>query len=106
MSQGESFAGQTVDAARRALTARFNNRPNCLRVPPHSMPMPLRMPMKRRPTVSAMAAPRSPIGAGGPMVESSAVWCSISEFSSAPIRTTITEKKTQSMKPITAPSEP
>ena len=59
-----------------------------------------------RPTVSAITAPRSPIGLAAPVVESIAVWCSISAFSSAPIRTTITENQIQSMKPITAPSEP
>ena len=58
------------------------------------------------PMVSAITAPRSPIGLGAPMVVSRAVWCSISAVSSAPTRTTITENHTQSMKPIIAPSDP
>ncbi len=53
-----------------------------------------------------MAAPRAPMGAGGPMVVSIAVWCSISAFSSAPTRTTITVNHSHSMNPIIAPSEP
>ena len=39
------------------------------------------------PTVSAMWALRWPIGASGPVVLSRSVWCSISAFNSAPIRT-------------------
>ena len=38
------------------------------------------------PTRSAMVAPRLPIGFSGPVVVSFAVWCSISELSSAPTR--------------------
>lgn len=38
-------------------------------------------------TVSAMRAPRSPMGSGRPVVVSRAVWCSSSALSSAPART-------------------
>ena len=41
---------------------------------------------RRGPMLSATLAPRSPIGRGLPVVVSTAVWCSISAFSSAPIR--------------------
>jgi murein L,D-transpeptidase YcbB/YkuD len=37
--------------------------------------------------VSAIWTPRAPSGRGGPIVESTAVWCSISALSSAPKRT-------------------
>ena len=58
------------------------------------------------PTVSAILAPRLPIGLGCPMVLSWAVWCSISALSLAPSRTTMIEIQIQVMKPTTAPSEP
>ena len=53
-----------------------------------------------------MVAPRTPIGSSGPVVESRAVWCSISEFSSAPRMMMTTEIQVHIMKPMTAPSEP
>ena len=43
------------------------------------------------PTVSAMCAPRTPIGFGEPVVVSRAVWCSVSALSSAPSRIAIPE---------------
>jgi hypothetical protein len=58
------------------------------------------------PTVSAIFAPRLPSGFSGPVVVSRAVWCSVSAFSLAPIKTTMTESQIQVMKPMTAPSEP
>lgn len=58
------------------------------------------------PTVSAIFAPRAPIGLGAPVVVSRAVWCSISAFSSAPSRITMAEIQSHVMKPIAAPSEP
>jgi hypothetical protein len=58
------------------------------------------------PTVSAIFAPRRPSGFGSPTVLSLAVWCSVSAFSLAPIRMTITDSHIQVMKPITAPNEP
>jgi hypothetical protein len=58
------------------------------------------------PTVSAITAPRCPNGLGGPMVESIAVWCSISAFSLAPTRTTTAESHIHIIMPITAPSAP
>src|ERR1700722_16753848 len=47
------------------------------------------------PTVSAILAPRLPIGLGCPMVLSWAVWCSISALSVAPSRTTMIEIQIQ-----------
>jgi peptide chain release factor 1 len=58
------------------------------------------------PRVSAILAPRVPMGLGAPVVESTAVWCSISAFSSAPASTTIIEIHIHIMKPTTAPREP
>jgi hypothetical protein len=58
------------------------------------------------PTVSAMCAPRTPIGFGEPVVVSRAVWCSISASSSAPNRITIAEIQSHVMNPIAPPSEP
>jgi hypothetical protein len=58
------------------------------------------------PTVSAMTAPRMPSGFSGPIVESCEVWCSISELSSAPTRTTMAESHIHIMRPTTAPSDP
>jgi hypothetical protein len=62
--------------------------------------------LRAAPTVSAILAPRAPIGFGDPVVVSRAVWCSISASSSAPIRMTMAEIQSHVMKPITAPSEP
>jgi hypothetical protein len=58
------------------------------------------------PTVSATTAPRWPIAAGSPVVVSIAVWCSISAFSSAPIRMICTLSQVHSRKPIIAASGP
>jgi hypothetical protein len=58
------------------------------------------------PIVSAILAPRAPIGALGPAVLSFVVWCSISEFSSAPKRTTIVDIHIHIIMPIAAPNEP
>src|SRR5262245_27947903 len=58
------------------------------------------------PTVSAMAAPRAPSGFSAPTVLSRAVWCSISELSSAPNRITITLNHIHIIRPMAAPSEP
>jgi hypothetical protein len=58
------------------------------------------------PTVSAMTAPRTPSGFAGPTVVSCAVWCSISELSSAPTSTTMVESHIHIIKPTTAPSAP
>ena len=58
------------------------------------------------PTVSAMRAPRCPSGFCGLVVESRAVWCSISALISPPSSTIVAEIQIQVMKPITAPSEP
>jgi hypothetical protein len=63
-------------------------------------------PWRLSPNVSAMVAPRAPIGISGPVVESRAVWCSISEFSSAPAIRITTEIQVHIMKPMTAPSDP
>ncbi|MGY3156695.1 hypothetical protein ACVL91_003422 [Bradyrhizobium elkanii] len=62
--------------------------------------------VRAAPTVSAIFAPRAPIGLGAPVVVSRAVWCSISAFSSAPSRITMAEIQSHVMKPIAAPSEP
>jgi hypothetical protein len=58
------------------------------------------------PTVSAMCAPRSPRGLGGPAVVSMAVWCSISAFSSPPSKTIVADSHIQVMKPTIAPRDP
>ena len=58
------------------------------------------------PTVSAMTAPRMPSGFSGPTVESREVWCSISELSSAPTRTTMVDSHIHIIRPTTAPSAP
>ena len=58
------------------------------------------------PTVSAIRAPRTPIGFGAPVVVSRTVWCSISASISAPSRMTIAEIQSHVMKPMTAPNEP
>jgi len=58
------------------------------------------------PTVSAMTAPRVPSGLSGPTVESRAVWCSISELSSAPTSTTMVDSHIHIINPTTAPSAP
>jgi hypothetical protein len=58
------------------------------------------------PTVSAMTAPRTPRSFSGPTVESRAVWCSISELSSAPTKTTIVENHIHIISPTTAPNAP
>ena len=58
------------------------------------------------PTESAIRARRDPSGCGSPTVVSSAVWCSVSAFSCAPIRTIIVEIQIQVMNPMAAPSEP
>ena len=58
------------------------------------------------PTVSAMTAPRAPSGLAGPTVESCAVWCSISELSSAPTSITMVESHIHISRPTTAPSAP
>ena len=58
------------------------------------------------PTVSATTAPRAPSGFARPRVVSTAVWRSISAFSSAPTSTTTTESQIQVMNPTPAPSEP
>jgi hypothetical protein len=58
------------------------------------------------PTVSAMTAPRTPSGLSGPTVESREVWCSISELSWAPTRTTMMESHIHIIKPTTAPNAP
>ena len=58
------------------------------------------------PMSSAILSPRTPIGFLPPSVVSLAVWCSISAFISAPKRTMIIESHIQTMKPMTAPSDP
>ena len=58
------------------------------------------------PTVSAIVAPRAPSGFSFPTVVSRAVWCSISELSSAPKRITIAEIQIHIIVPIAAPSDP
>ena len=58
------------------------------------------------PTVSAMCAPRTPIGFGEPVVVSRAVWCSISALSSAPSRIAIAEIQSHVINPTAPPSEP
>jgi enamine deaminase RidA (YjgF/YER057c/UK114 family) len=58
------------------------------------------------PTVSAMTAPRVPSGLSGPTVESRAVWCSISELSSAPTSATMVDSHIHIINPTTAPSAP
>src|SRR3984957_17367345 len=58
------------------------------------------------PTLSAMCAPRTPIGFGEPVVVSRAVWCSVSALSSAPSRIAISEIQIHVMNPIAAPQEP
>src|ERR1700728_50363 len=59
-----------------------------------------------RPTVSAIVAPRAPSGLSRPSVLSTVVWCSISEFSSAPQSTIIADIHIQVIRPIAAPREP
>ena len=73
-----------------------------------SRPMPSRCNRygKPAPTVSAMTAPRPPSGLAGPTVVSCAVWCSISELSSAPTSTTMVESHIHIIRPTTAPSAP
>ena len=56
--------------------------------------------------MSAIVAPRCPIGRGLPVVVSCRVWCSISEFSSAPASTMIAVIQSQVIRPKMAPSEP
>jgi hypothetical protein len=56
--------------------------------------------------VSATKAPRSPSGWAAPVVESSAVWCSISELSEPPRMMMVTDSQIQVSMPTTAPSEP
>ena len=58
------------------------------------------------PIMSATLPSPWPTGFGDPVVVSRAVWCSISESISAPIRMTIAEIHSQVIKPMTAPSEP
>ena len=56
--------------------------------------------------ITSMTAPRPPSGLAGPTVVSCAVWCSISELSSAPTSTTMVESHIHIIKPTTAPSAP
>lgn len=58
------------------------------------------------PTESPILAPRCPNGFSPPSVVSLAVWCSISELSSAPKSTTIVDIHIQVIRPIAAPNDP